>query len=165
VKSSFIIAISTIMIALAVGSLDYDSIGGSTSLLNPAAAIATVIAFIALVTYEEGSSGELHREVLKGSLLAAVALDLAKTFSLVTGALIPEQLRMSVIWLGIGLIERKEITLFATQPFPIGPVPFEARALALDPVPLILLGYYWFAIRRKANKSQPGSPARRAAVV
>ncbi len=149
-KLTAVLAVSIILIALVLGSLDLRTFGGSTSILNPATAIATVVAFVALVLYEE-DSGKLHRELLKASLIAAVVLDAAKIVSL---TLLPPRYRMEITWFVLGFIEKKKIELFATQPFTIGPKPFTAESLAIDPVPLLLLGYYFMVCRRKAKKPQ-----------
>jgi len=145
---TLILTISIILISLAVATVDVKSFGGSTSILNPATAIATVIAFVLLVLYDK-DSGKFHKELLKASLIAAVLLDALKIVSLATGVLIPKNLKLSLLWFGIGFIETKKIWLFATQPFTIGPKPYVAKSLALDPVPFILLGYYFFVARKR----------------
>jgi len=145
---TLVLTISIILISLAVGTVDVKSFGGSTSILNPATAIATVVAFVLLVLYDK-DSGRLHRELLKASLIAATFLDALKIISLATGILMPNNLKLSLFWFGAGFIERKKIWLFATQPFTIGPKPYVAKSLALDPVPFILLGYYFFVARKR----------------
>ena len=146
---TIVLTISIILISLAIGVADYNAFGGSTSILNPAAAIATVIAFVSLVLYDEEGSGKVHRAVLESSLMAAVLLDALKIISLAFDILMPPKFKMELLWFGLGFVELKKIWLFATQPFTIGPKAYTAKALALDPVPFILLGYYFMVVKRK----------------
>ena len=147
-KAVPLFAAAMIAVSLTLGYLDYSAFGGTINFLTPSTAVATVVAFIALVLYEEGF-GKVYEDFLKGSLIAAAALDAARLLSLATGFLVPEGLRLHLTWLGLIWIETKKIFLFATKPELVGPKRFNASSLALDPLPLLLVAYYLTVKRRK----------------
>ena len=141
-------ALAVIAISLILGYLDNSTFGGTINFLTPSTAVATVVAFIALVLYEEGF-GKIYVDFLEGSLLAAVALDATRLVSLATGVLVPKGLRLKLEWLGPVWVETKRVFLFATKPELIPPKAFNATSLALDPLPFLLVAYYFTIKRRK----------------
>jgi len=146
--TEIVIALLVVIASVAVGYFDALTFGGSINVLNPATAFAAVVAFVLIVVYDK-SYGRLYETVTKASVLAAVVLDALRVISLTGGLMVPKALKLALTWLGPLWIETKDIILFATRPEAIGPEAFTAKALALDPVPFIVLGYY-FLVRRKS---------------
>lgn len=135
-----LITVGGMLLSLALGLIDYGVFGGTVSPLSPAAAIASVIAFVSLVLLEEDSSN-LHKKITEGFILSALILDVLHVVSLALGIPVSSY-ATKVLFFFFGFLEIKEIKVFAFKPFKIKPHPFTARSLAIDPVSIMFIGYY-----------------------
>ena len=135
-----LIAVGGALLSLALGLIDYGVFGGTVSPLSPAAAVASVAAFIAIVLLEEDSSN-FHKKVAEGLTIAALALDVLHVLSLALGIPV-KAYATQVLYFFFGFLELKKIKVFALKPFKIRPHPFTAKSLAIDPAPIMFVGYY-----------------------
>ncbi len=142
-------AVGIALLSLALGSLDYSVFGGTVSPLTPAAALATVIAFVSMVFLEDSSS-RLHKQFTEGALVAAIALDLLRIADLAIGFPNPRY-AVGLLYFVLGYLETKEITVFAVKPVKIYPHSQLVSSLAIDPVPVIAL-WYLYSFKRDSLK-------------
>ncbi len=136
--------ISMILLSLAVGVVDQKLFDGSVNLLNPAAALSTVVAFVALVVTDE-SSPAWQRELVEGSLASSVVLHVLHIFSLTL-------VGVNVLPFLIGYMETYRVREIITEPIRVSPFTIVAKVMSLDTVILLLL-YYLFKFKKEYVRS------------
>ncbi|UXD22270.1 hypothetical protein IPA_03110 [Ignicoccus pacificus DSM 13166] len=144
------VAVGSFLLSIAIGLIDYKAFEGTVSPLTSAAAIASVAAFVALVLLGEDSPS-WHLKLVEGLIWSALALDILHVIALALGVPV-HKYATNILYFFFGYAETKEIKLFGLKPFEIGPKPFTAKSLAIDPASIMFVAYYLTWGRRKLNE-------------
>ena len=143
--------VALLFISLAAGVVDQRLFDGSVNLLNPAAALSTVVAFVALVLVDEKAE-RWKVEFVEASLASALTLHILHLVSLAS-------VGVGIIPLIIGYVETFKVKEIITKPFEVSPFTITAKVISLDTVVLLVLYYIikfkkvWFkSLKRKAYK-------------
>ena len=125
--------VALLFISLAAGVVDQRLFEGSVNLLNPAAALSTVVAFVALVLVDEKAE-RWKVEFVEASLASALTLHVLHLISL---ALVG----VGIIPFVVGYTEVFKVKEVVTKPFKVSPFTITAKVIALDTVVLLILYY------------------------
>ncbi len=126
--------VALLFISLAAGVVDQRLFDGSVNLLNPAAALSTVVAFVALVLVDEKAE-RWKVEFVEASLASALTLHVLHLISLA-------MIGVGIIPLIIGYTETFKVKEIITKPFEVSPFIITARVISLDTVVLLILYYF-----------------------
>lgn len=137
--------IALLLISLAAGVVDQRMYNGSVNFLNPAAALSTVVAFVALVLVSENAE-KWKVEFVEASLASSLLLHILHLISLA-------MIGVGILPFVLGYIETFKVKEIITKPFEISPFTIMAKTLSIDTVMLLII-YYLIKFRRLGLKSK-----------